>query len=173
MAKTEDKTETVEAKPAELSEEEIRAKRRALMEELAALPPEPSVIAGEQPGTILNKGTPNELKVPWTWDHLRKKQAAGEWDFREVTFAPAYSGKIIWNGLSVDLEAGVEITTYGVFFGEYQQSMRERNTNDRVFPPLRPEEKPTMPGEQTRPHRMGFGGLDPRPGPGSTPGTSS
>lgn len=168
MAKTEDKTETVEAKPAELSEEEIRAKRRALMEELAALPPEPSVIAGEQPGTIMNKGTPNELKVPWTWDHLRKKQAAGEWDFREVTFAPAFSGPIIWNGLQVDLVAGMEITTFGVFFGEYQQAMRERSTNDRVFPPLRADEKPTEAPGRTRIHRMGFGGLDPR-GPGGAP----
>ena len=175
MANKDEATKTAEplaegAPPAPLTEEQVREKRAALMEQLASLPPEESVIAGLQPGEIVNKGTPNELKVPWTWDHLRKKQAAGDYDFREVTFAPAYSGKIGWNGLFVDLNAGVEITTFGVFFGEYQQSMRERSTNDRIYPPLRADEKPAMPGEQTRAHRMGFGGLDPRgPGTGGAP----
>ena len=162
----------------EMTEEEVRAKRAALMEQLADLPPEPSIFEGVQPGETVARGTPGETKRSWDWGHLKQRQdaynkAAAEgdekrakefWVFREVTFSPAISGPIIWQGLKVDLVAGSEITTYGIFYGEYQKRMRQLGTNDRVFPPLRPEEKPTMAGQMARPHLMGFGGLDPRGG---------
>lgn len=165
MAKNETKTEALAegAPPAPMTDEEVRARRAALMEELLALPPDETKFEGQQPGQTLARGTPQETKVSWNWGHLRQRQEAGVWEFREVTFVPAFSQKIIWNGLVVDLAAGEEITTFGVFYGEYLQALRERSTNDRVFAPLAPSERLSMPG-QVRVHRMGMGGLDPRSG---------
>lgn len=175
--KTEEKTPEPLAEgtaPAPLTEEEIRAKRAALMEELATLPPEPSAIQGVPPGTIINKGTPGEMKVPWTWEHLRRLSETGKQDeFRIITFTPVFTAPVMWNGLSIQLVAGEEITTHAVFKGEYEKVRRARGINDAYFGPLRPDEKQAFAGFRSRAHRMDFGGLDPRPGGGAAPGTEA
>jgi len=168
MAKAEEVTTTL-SETKEMSEEELRAKRAALIAELAALPAPPAPV-GVQPGTILNPGTPGATKMAWTWNHLRERQAAGDQEFREVTFTPIFSAPLTWNGLTVDLVAGEEITTFAIFKGEYDKVRRARGINDSYFGPLRPDEKQAYAGFRSRVHRMNFGGLDPRPGAGSTPG---
>lgn len=154
--------------PAPMDKDAVRARKAALLEEISSLPIDEEERKGNEPGTVINRGTLAEAKIPWTWADVKRRSAAGDWEFQEMTFISPITRKIGWNSLIVAMEAGVEITTYRVFYDLAVKSMREANINENYFGPLKPDERPTMPGQQTRSHRMGFGGLDPRGG-GGTP----
>ncbi len=142
-------TVKVEATPtAEMTDEQKRVRLEQLMEEMETLvPKEPAEVV--PPGTILDPGTLQQRKKAWTMDDVKKMPTK--------TFIPPFSTPVIWNGIRINVEAGVEIDLPVTHYDTLMDSIRRNRLNDWYFGRLRGnEEKPPI-GGMTRAHLIDVG----------------
>lgn len=152
-----------ETKTKELSPDEVAAKRAALLEQLADLPPAP-VPAGAQPGQIIGTG-PQQEYVPFTADwftdvEARRKDVDAnglpKWPNYQLHTIMATTNEVIRvNGVGFALYAGMECKLPSPHYAVYKDALDAPKRLEREFAP--PEVPGSRAGYISPPHIMGTG----------------
>lgn len=82
------------------------------------------------PGTVIGKGTQRARKVPWTMATIREV-------YPDITFTPEQTLPVTFNGVSMHLVSGVEVTCPSVFKGlydDYRASVRRHGSGNVATP---------------------------------------
>jgi hypothetical protein len=152
----------VNARPPEPDNEDTRTKRARLIEELAALPPEPQPV-GRAPGSIVTDGL-GPTKVDWTAAVLRQYCNEGrvvdgvKFEWKEYT--PPKNATVSWNGITYALWGGYPNKIPSVHYTVIMTSLEDaRRDSARFAPPANPIRAA---GYYSEPHLMGTGPLEAR-----------
>ena len=159
------KNDTTAEAPAPETTEDTAAKRAALLEQLASLPPA-TPTAGLQPGTKIGEGVAQEY-VPYTADwftdvETRKKDldenGLPKWpNYQLHSVIPASTEIIRVNGVGFQIFAGLECKLPSPHYNVYKDMLEAPKRLEREFaPPVNPVLRA---GYISPPHKMGDGPL--------------